>query len=177
MSINRSSILFFAFLLGLLSSCRDKQKHVEEKIILRSEEQVNEPADPALAIVDSLYTGIANGDSATVVALFHSQGRLLGSDPDEDWELNQIRTYMHERSVNSNKSATIEVVKRRVMIHNEMMLVDDRLKISTVSFPFRCVTMVREDSEGRKIHFSEFSALIRNADLTMLDSLLSTTGK
>ena len=105
--------------------------------------------------------------------LFHAEGRLLGSDPDEDWNLQGIQEYMGKRSAKQGSAARIEVVERRVNIRNHQMLVTDRLRIGTVSFPFRCVTLVDTVEQGRKIHMAEFSALIRNDDLVMLDSLLN----
>lgn len=155
----------------IVISCGDSKEHEEVKTIILNRNG-NAEADTNVAIVDSMYAGIARGDSALVVGLFHSEGRLLGSDPTEDWNFQGIQNYMRERTAKKGSPARIDVVERRVNIRNARMLVTDRLAISTVSFPFRCVTLVDTDQQGRKIHLSEFSALIQNDDLGMLDSLL-----
>lgn len=164
-------VLVLLFLV-IVSSCTDStERMVEKTLVLDKNSKVE--SDTNLAIVDSMYAGIARGDSTLVVRLFHSEGRLLGSDPEEDWNLKGIQEYMGKRSAKQGSAAQIEVVERRVNLRNDHMLVTDRLRISTVSFPFRCVTLVDTDEQGRKIHLAEFSALIRNDDLGMLDSLLN----
>ncbi|MFM9007497.1 MAG: hypothetical protein ACKORE_02830 [Bacteroidota bacterium] len=165
-------LVLVSIILSIGSSCGSPSEHREEKTLVL-EKNSTAIADTNVAIVDSMYAGIARGDSALVVGLFHSEGRLLGSDPAEDWSFEGIQAYMSERSAKQGSPARIEVVERRVSIRNTHMLVTDRLKISTVSLPFRCVTEVDTDDQGRKIHMAEFSALIRNDDLSMLDSLLN----
>jgi hypothetical protein len=171
-SIHTMGRVLVLLALVIVSSCTDSTERIVEKTLVLDKNS-NVEADTNLAIVDSLYAGIARGDSALVVHLFHSEGRLLGSDPEEDWNLQGIQAYMSERSAKKGAPARIEVVERRVTIRNAYMLVTDRLRISTVSFPFRCITLVDTDEQGRKIHMSEFSALIRNDDLGTLDSLLN----
>jgi hypothetical protein len=103
---------------------------------------------------------------------------LYGSDPSEDWNLDQIKNYMGERSRDTTVKAVFTVKKREVKIMNEIMMVVDVIDISTIRVPFRCVTVTEKKDGAQKIILSEFSALVRNEDVRAIEALFdAATGK
>ena len=90
---------------------------------------------------------------------------MYGTDPSEDWNLDQIKTYISEKAKETSTKAVFKVKKREVRILNEFMYVVDVLDVSTTAVPFRCVTITKKSKDGDRIMMAEFSALVKNEDM------------
>ena len=121
--------------------------------------------DENLKIVDDFYVAITARDSANLINCLHEDCKMYGTDPSEDWNLDQIKTYISEKAKETSTKAVFKVKKREVRILNEFMYVVDVLDVSTTAVPFRCVTITKKSKDGDKITMAEFSALVKNEDM------------
>ena len=121
--------------------------------------------DENLKIVDDFYVAITARDSANLINCLHEDCKMYGTDPSEDWNLDQIKTYISEKAKETSTKAVFKVKKREVRILNEFMYVVDVLDVSTTTVPFRCVTITKKSKDGDKITMAEFSALVKNEDM------------
>lgn len=170
-------IILITFLAAItFGSCKNENKEV----IVTKEIKPGDPMEkegPA-KIVDDFYAALTGRDSAGVISLMSEKAKLYGSDPSEDWNLDQIKNYMGERSRDTTVKAVFTVKKREVKVINELMMVVDVIDISTIRVPFRCVTITEKKEGAQKIILSEFSALVRNEDVRAIEALFdAATGK
>lgn len=121
--------------------------------------------DENLKIVDDFYVAITARDSANLINCLHEDCKMYGTDPSEDWNLDQIKTYISEKAKETSTKAVFKVKKREVRILNEFMYVVDVLDVSTTAVPFRCVTITKKSKDGDRIMMAEFSALVKNEDM------------
>lgn len=121
--------------------------------------------DENLKIVDDFYVAITARDSANLINCLDEGCKMYGTDPSEDWNLDQIKTYISEKAMETSTKAVFKVKKREVRILNEFMYVVDVLDVSTTAVPFRCVTITKKSKDGDKITMAEFSALVKNEDM------------
>ena len=121
--------------------------------------------DENLKIVDDFYVAITARDSANLINCLDEGCKMYGTDPSEDWNLDQIKTYISEKAMETSTKAVFKVKKREVRILNEFMYVVDVLDVSTTTVPFRCVTITKKSKDGDKITMAEFSALVKNEDM------------
>lgn len=170
------NLLLVMFVLATVMSCREDRKEVE---VIKEIKPDDQPDDNAhVQLVDRFYAALTGRDSAGVVNLMAENARLYGSDPSEDWNLDQIKTYMSERMRDTTEKAVFNVRKREVRIMDDWMYVVDEIDISTIRVPFRVVTIAEGNAGERRIAFSEFSALVRNDDIRQLEVLFDkATGK
>ncbi|MFN8155386.1 MAG: nuclear transport factor 2 family protein [Bacteroidia bacterium] len=148
-------------------------KHEPKEVIVTKEIKPGDTPDNDgnIKIVDQFYAALTGRDSAGVLSLMAPNAKLYGSDPLEDWNLDQIKTYMSDRSRDTTVKAVFTVKKRDVRMLNEFMYVTDIIDISTIHVPFRVVTITEKKDGVQKIVFSEFSALVRNDDIRAVESL------
>lgn len=170
-------IILITFLAAIaFSACKNENKEV----IVTKEIKPGDPMekDGPVKIVDDFYAALTGRDSAGVIGLMSANAKLYGSDPSEDWNLDQIKNYMGERSRDTTVKAVFTVKKREVKIMNEIMMVVDVIDISTIRVPFRCVTVTEKKDGAQKIILSEFSALVRNEDVRAIEAMFdAATGK
>lgn len=122
-------------------------------------------ADENLKIVDDFYVAITARDSASLINCLDETCKMYGTDPSEDWNLDQVKTYISEKAKETSTKAVFTVKKREVRIMNDFMYVVDVLDVSTTAVPFRCVTITKKSKDGDKITMAEFSALVKNEDM------------
>lgn len=148
-------------------------KHEPKEVIVTKEIKPGDSPDNDgnVKIVDQFYAALTGRDSAGVLNLMAPEAKLYGSDPLEDWNLGQIKTYMSDRSRDTTVKAVFTVKKREVRMLNEFMYVTDVIDISTIHVPFRVVTITEKKDGVQKIVFSEFSALVRNEDIRAVEGL------
>lgn len=159
-------LLLFALLLTT-GSCKEEHREV----IVTKEIKPGDPPehDREVAVVDRFYAALTGRDSAGVVNLMAANAKLYGSDPSEDWNLDQIKSYMSERMRDTTTKAVFKVKKREVRIMNDWMFVVDEIDISTIRVPFRVVTITLKTKGIQKIVVAEFSALVKNEDIRKLE--------
>lgn len=155
----------FISILLFLISC---QPGAREQSKLPGEAATTERA--AVARVDQFYTALTGRDSAGVLQGMDPQVKLYGSDAAEDWSLEAIKSYMSERQRDTTAKAVFTVRKRVVRRMQEVTWVTDLVDISTIRVPFRMVTIIGPETEGSKILFTEFSALVRNDDIRVVEA-------
>ena len=155
----------------LVSSCKNESKKVgkEEKKEINITKKIKpgdaREADEKLKIVDDFYVAITSRDSVQLINCLDAECKMYGTDPSEDWNLDQIKTYISEKAKDTSTKTVFKVKKRSVHIINDLMYVVDVLDVSTTPVPFRCVTITKKSKEGDKIAMAEFSALIKNEDM------------
>lgn len=144
-----------------------ESKEEKEKIIIKKElhDGDGHEADANLKIVDDFYVAITARDSANLINCLDEGCRMYGTDPSEDWNLDQVKTYISEKAKETSTKAVFNVKKREVRIMNDFMYVVDVLDVSTTAVPFRCVTITKKSKDGDKIMMAEFSALVKNEDM------------
>lgn len=155
----------------LLSACRNDSDRLAEEL---SPDDANDSGTGMEAgeVVDAFYTSLTGRDSAGVVSMFHPEGRLLGTDPAEDWGLDEIKTYMSERLRDTTTQTVFRLMKRTQREWNGTSVVVDEIELSTSKVPFRVVTLVRTEADKPCIVLSEFSALVPNAKMDAIEQLL-----
>ncbi len=157
--------------LFLVSSCKNEPKKEgnEEKKEINITKKIKPgdagEADENLKIVDDFYVAITARDSANLINCLDEDCKMYGTDPSEDWNLDQVKTYISEKTKETSTKAVFKVKKREVRIFNEFMYVVDVLDVSTTAVPFRCVTITKKSKDGDKITMAEFSALVKNEDM------------
>lgn len=161
-------LLCFGALL-ILASCKNEPKEVIVTKEIKPGDSVD--GDANVKVVDMFYTALTGRDSAGVLSLMAPNAKLYGSDPLEDWNLDQIKTYMSDKTRDTTTKAVFTVKKREVRMLNEFMYVTDIIDISTIHVPFRVVTITEKKDGVQKIVFSEFSALVRNEDMRAVEGL------
>lgn len=155
----------------LVSSCKNESKKVgkEEKKEISITKKIKpgdaREADEKLKIVDDFYVAITSRDSVQLINCLDAECKMYGTDPSEDWNLDQIKAYISEKAKDTSTKTVFKVKKRSVHIINDLMYVVDVLDVSTTPVPFRCVTITKKSKEGDKIAMAEFSALIKNEDM------------
>lgn len=145
-----------------------EEKKEERKKIIINKEIKGGPADTTdfnIKIVDEFYTAITGRDSANLINCLDEECKMYGTDPSEDWNLDQVKAYISEKAKDTSKKTVFNVKKREVRILNDLMYVVDVLDVSTTPVPFRCVTITKKSKGGDKITMAEFSALIKNEDM------------
>jgi hypothetical protein len=163
------NILLLFVLSAAIVACKQERKEV---VVTKEIKPGDQPDNNSqVKLVDQFYTALTARDSAGVVNLMAENAKLYGSDPSEDWNLDQIKSYMSERMRDTTVKAVFKVKKREVRIMNDLMLVTDEIEISTIRVPFRVVTIAEKKDGEQKIIFSEFSALVRNEDIRQLELL------
>jgi len=158
-----------------MTSCSNdnKKENIEEgkvekeEVVITTEMNPGEAqeADSNLKIVDDFYTAITGRDSAALISLLDKDVKMYGTDPSEDWNLEQTKDYISEMAKETSTKAVFKVKNREVHIMNEIMYVVDVLEVSNTTVPFRCVTITKKSKEGDKIMLAEFSALVKNEDM------------
>lgn len=172
----KNKIALISFCLALIfSACSNdsKRESVKEnkeenrEIIIKKElhEGDEHKVDASLKIVDDFYLAITARDSANLINCLDKGCKMYGTDPSEDWNLDQIKTYISEKAKETTTKAVFKVKKREVRIINSFMYVVDVLDVSTTAVPFRCVTVTKKSEDGDKIMMAEFSALVKNEDM------------
>ncbi|MBK7886446.1 MAG: nuclear transport factor 2 family protein [Bacteroidetes bacterium] len=170
-----ATCFFIVLFLPVLVSCNDDSKEVivTKEIGPGSDEK----PDKQLKIVDDFYTAITDRDSAGLIQLMAPNARMYGTDPSEDWNLDEIKKYIGEKSRDTTAKAVFTVKKREVRILNEVMYVVDVVDVSTIGVPFRIVT-ITETKEGKShIQLAEFSALVWNEDMKSLEAMFKLRKK
>lgn len=124
------------------------------------------------AVVDAFYSALTGRDSAAVLSMFHPDGRLLGTDPAEDWGLEEIKSYMSDRLRDTTPKTVFNVVKRTQSEWDGTSVVVDEIELSTLRVPFRVVTLVRREQGQPCIVLAEFSALVPNEKMDAIEQLL-----
>ncbi|MBK7964974.1 MAG: nuclear transport factor 2 family protein [Bacteroidetes bacterium] len=171
---NTILLIGFSFVLLITSCSSDSKKESskemkEEKneVIIKKEmkEGDAQKADANLKIVDDFYVAITARDSANLINCLDEDCKMYGTDPSEDWNLDQVKTYISEKAKETSTKAVFKVKKREVRIMNDFMYVVDVLDVSTTAVPFRCVTITKKSKDGDKITMAEFSALVKNEDM------------
>ena len=171
---NTILLIGFSFVLLITSCSNDSKKESskemkEEKneVIIKKEmkEGDAQKADANLKIVDDFYVAITARDSANLINCLDEDCKMYGTDPSEDWNLDQVKTYISDKAKETSTKAVFKVKKREVRILNEFMYVVDVLDVSTTAVPFRCVTITKKSKDGDKITMAEFSALVKNEDM------------
>jgi SnoaL-like domain len=171
---NKITLISFCLVL-IFSACSNdsKKESVKEnkkgnkEVIIKKElhEADKHEVDANLKIVDDFYVAITARDSANLINCLDEGCKMYGTDPSEDWNLDQVKTYISEKAKETSTKAVFSVKKREVRIMNDFMYVVDVLDVSTTAVPFRCVTITRKSKEGDKIIMAEFSALVKNEDM------------
>jgi hypothetical protein len=157
--------------LFLVSSCKNEPKKEgnEEKKEINITKKIKPgdagEADENLKIVDDFYVAITARDSANLINCLDEGCKMYGTDPSEDWNLDQIKTYISEKAKDTSTKTVFTVKKRSVNIINDLMYVVDVLDVSTTAVPFRCVTITKKSKDGDRIMMAEFSALVKNEDM------------
>jgi hypothetical protein len=158
----------------LVAACQGDSARLSEE--LRPEDsEASGSGMEAGVVVDSFYTALTGRDSAGVVSLFHPEGRLMGTDPAEDWGLDEIKAYMGDRLRDTTPKTVFRLMKRSQREWEGTSVVVDEIELSTLKVPFRVVTLVRKDQDSPCIVLSEFSALVPNANMAALEKILSST--
>ncbi|MBK9639205.1 MAG: nuclear transport factor 2 family protein [Bacteroidetes bacterium] len=165
-----SIILLSLTSLFLFSSCNNESKKEtkeENKEVIIKEIKPGDAheADANLKIVEDFYVAITARDSAQLINCLDEDCKMYGTDPSEDWNLDQVKTYISEKAKDTSTKTVFTVKKRSVHIINDLMYVVDVLDVSTTPVPFRCVTITKKSKAGDKIAMAEFSALIKNEDM------------
>ncbi|MFN0188127.1 MAG: nuclear transport factor 2 family protein [Bacteroidia bacterium] len=170
---NILQLIYFSIALMIVSCSSDSKKESPKEIKKENKEMIIKEikpgdaheADANLKIVDDFYVAITARDSANLINCLDESCKMYGTDPSEDWNLDQIKTYISEKAKETSTKAVFKVKKREVHILNDLMYVVDVLDVSTTPVPFRCVTITKKSKEGDKIAMAEFSALIKNEDM------------
>lgn len=168
------TIISFCLVL-IVSSCSNdskkettnESKEENKEIIIKKElhDGDERKADVNLKIVDDFYVAITARDSASLIDCLDETCKMYGTDPSEDWNFDQVKTYISEKAKETSTKAVFTVKKREVRIMNDFMYVVDVLDVSTTAVPFRCVTITKKSKDGDKITMAEFSALVKNEDM------------
>lgn len=171
---NKITLISFCLVL-IFSACSNdsKKESVKEnkkgnkEVIIKKElhEGDEHEVDANLKIVDDFYIAITARDSVNLINCLDEGCKMYGTDPSEDWNLVQVKTYISEKAKETSTKAVFKVKKREVRIMNDFMYVVDVLDVSTTAVPFRCVTITKKSKDGDKIMMAEFSALVKNEDM------------
>lgn len=161
-----SIVIFFA-------ACHDDSSRLAEEISPDDSTAAASDMDGG-DVVDAFYAALTGRDSAGLVSMFHPEGRLLGTDPAEDWGMEEIKSYMSERLRDTTSKTVFNVTKRTQREWEGTTVVVDVIELSTLKVPFRVVTLVRTEQDGPCIVLSEFSALVPNAKMDALEQVLQS---
>lgn len=159
-----SGIAVLLFLLSCQPAARESANSSEEP----NSDTMN--VVMAVAQVDQFYAALTDRDSAGVLQRMDPQAKLYGSDASEDWSLEAIKSYMSDRQRDTTRKAVFTVRQREVRHLQGVTWVTDLVDISTIRVPFRMVTIIGPETEGSKILFAEFSALVRNEDIRAVET-------
>lgn len=168
--MDRKSFPLLLTLAVLLSaSCKNERKEVivTKEIGPGSDQK----PDAQVKIVDDFYSVLTDRDSAGLINLMAENARMYGTDPTEDWGLEEIKKYIGDKSRDTSLKAVFTVKKRQVRVLNELMYVVDVVDVSTLKVPFRVLTITEKKEGTPKIILSEFSALVWNDDMRALEAL------
>jgi len=163
--------LALALLAFTLMACQRNSSQLSEEISPDDELSSGMGMEAGI-VVDSFYTALTGRDSAGVVSMFHPEGRLLGTDPTEDWDLDAIKSYMSERMRDTTVKTVFTLTKRAQRDWGGTSVVVDEIALSTLKVPFRVVTLVRMEQGRPCIVLSEFSALLPNEKMDAVEQLL-----
>jgi len=163
--------LVFIFLSFTLVACQRDSSQLSDEMS-PDDELSTGPGMEAATVVDSFYKALTGRDSIGVVSLFHPEGRLLGTDPTEDWSLDAIKSYMSERMRDTTVKTVFTLTKRTQRDWDGTSVVVDEIALSTLNVPFRVVTLVRMEQGRPSIVLSEFSALLPNEKMDAIEQLL-----
>lgn len=168
--MKKSIVLLSLTSLFLVASCKNESekeaKEANNEVIIKEIKPGDKhEADANLKIVDDFYVAITARDSANLINCLDEGCKMYGTDPSEDWNLDQIKTYISEKAKERSTKAVFTVKKREVRILNDFMYVVDVLDVSTTAVPFRCVTITKKSKDGDRIMMAEFSALVKNEDM------------
>ncbi len=161
-------------LLGL-TACTNRTKEV---IVTREiGPGSDQRPDDQIRIVDDFYKKITGRDSAGLIQLMAENARMYGTDPGEDWNLEEIKRYIGEKTRDTTQKAVFTVKKREVRVLNDIMYVVDVVDVSTIAVPFRIVSIIEKREGKQKILLAEFSVLVWNEDIRELEALFKRRRK
>jgi ketosteroid isomerase-like protein len=156
-------------LIVLFTACREETKEVIIEKKIPGAETTN--IDEAGALADRFYHALTQRDSAAVVSLLTDKARLYGTDPGEDWGIDEIRNYLSEKQRDTSTRAVFKVLTREVRMFDNMAYVIDKVDVSTTRVPFRIINILKRENDSLKVDIAIFSALVRNEDMKDLEAL------
>lgn len=156
-------------LILLFAACREETKEVITEKKIHGADSVN--IDEAGVLADRFYDALTQRDSAAFVSLLTDKARLYGTDPGEDWGMDEIRNYISEKQRDTTTRAVFKVQTREVRMFDKVAYVIDKVDVSTTRVPFRIVSILKRENDSLKVDIAIFSALVRNEDMKDLEAL------
>lgn len=157
------------FLILLLAACSEGTKEVIIEKKGRSADSTG--FVEAGILTDRFYEALTRRDSAGMMSLLTNNARLYGTDPGEDWGMDEIRNYIGEKQRDTGTRAVFKLLTREVRMFDNVAYVIDKVDVSTTRVPFRITCILKRENDSLKVDVAIFSALVRNEDMKDLEAL------